>query len=95
MTTIEFHLYHDMTHLGSIYYSDQVGDKSGEYVPLAEHKALDAHAGLLAKEVYELKGLLRRWVWMSRIMSFISSVNLELECTRLEQLLLDCQEALE
>ena len=35
-------------------------DRSGEYVPLTEYQALKSHAELLAKETYELKGLLRR-----------------------------------
>ncbi len=94
MTTIEFHLYHDMTHLGSIYYSDQVGDKSGEYVPLSEHQALQTHANLLAKEVYDLRGLLRRVVEIGPELFDNIEVYENHKTPQLIQLLRNCKEAI-
>ena len=73
---------------------------SGEYVPLAKHKALETHAGLLAKEVYELKGLLRRVVEVGPALFDDEGWNRDAEMyensqsNELFQLLLDCREVL-
>ncbi len=56
MTIVKF------TQHSGYYHTDWDGDMSGEYVPLAEYQALKTHMESLAKESYELKGLIRRVV---------------------------------
>ncbi len=58
MTIVKF-----TQHSGYTYYhTDWDGNMSGEYVPLADYQALKTHMESLAKESYELKGLIRRVV---------------------------------
>ena len=82
------------------YNANRSEDISGEYVPLAEYKALETHMQSLATEVYELKGLLRRWVEIEPALFNDEEWNREAEVyencqtSALQQLLLDCKEAI-
>ena len=62
----------------------------GEYVPLPEHQALKTHMESLAKETYELKGLIRRVV---ELLPHTYDYQ-QLESEDIKQLLADCQGAL-
>ena len=44
-----------------LYQCNQVGDNSGEYVPLAEYQELEDKAIVCANDVIRLVALLRRW----------------------------------
>lgn len=74
--------------------SDDTNDMSGEYVPLAEYQALEAHMKLLAKETYELKGLLRRVVERGWTLVDEFGDGWNAQSPQLAQLLGDCQEVL-
>ena len=74
------------------YHTYDTQAESIECVPLAEHKALEAHTRLLATEVHELRGLLRRVVEMPLIDDCYDSDTQSFN--KLEQLLLDCEESL-
>ncbi len=73
----------------------QYEDVAGEYVPLAEYQELKTHMVSLARESYELKGLIRR------VLNFSPSLLID-DCfdsdgewyQKLKQLFNDCQEAL-
>ena len=66
----------------------------GDYVPLAEYQALKTHMESLAKESYELKGLIRRVIYIGpEIYDNWDDVE-GWKSDRLTYLLNDCQEAL-
>ena len=68
--------------------------KDGEYVPLAEYQALKTHMESLAKESYQLKGLIRRVIEIGPEI-YDNWDDIEgWKSDRLTQLLKDCQEAL-
>ena len=86
-----------------LYVQIKLGLESGpenEYVPLAEHKALETHIRLLAWECYELKELLRQIVEIVPALFDDEKWNREGEAyeneqsNELFQLLLDCREVL-
>ena len=83
MTIVKF------TQHSGYYHTDWDGDMSGEYVPLAEYQALKTHMESLAKETYQLKGLIRRVINMPLLDNYDSEYF-----RKLGQLLKDCQEAL-
>ncbi len=69
-------------------------DASGEYVPLSDHQALRTHMESLAKETYQLKGLIRRVINIGpEIYDNWDDVE-GWKSDRLTQLLEDCREAL-
>ena len=90
MTIIEF--YKDGEYR---YGCEQPGDMSGEYVPLAEYQALKTHMESLAKESYQLKGLIRRVIDIGP--DLLDDTEVPYNPTFksiLEQLFKDCQEAI-
>ncbi len=77
------------------YGCEQLGDMSGEYVPLSEYQALKTHMESLAKESYELKGLIQRVVEMGwSLVDELGEAGWNAQSPELIQLLQDCQEAL-
>ena len=87
MTIVKF------TQHSGYYHTDWDGDMSGEYVPLADYQALKTHMESLAKESYELKGLIRRVIYIGpEIYDNWDDVE-GWKSDRLTYLLKDCQEA--
>ncbi len=90
MTIVRFTQHSGYTY----YYTDWDNNMSGEYVPLTEYQELKTHMESLAKESYELKGLIQRILNFSPPLiddCFDSDVE---SYQKLKQLFNDCREAL-